>query len=163
MWRCISAAVGLYSSKGDMQAHRPKGGHDHSIWTPRVADKLFKAAGLQVPYDEDDESMMELCGNLCESIANTLKDGLSAKGFAALEVSPPTVYKIHHLRRGLNSAKTRTRSRNFLFFFLKHKALVIEWTLAPHPSKIILFHEAARQTYFDVRRSYLRRSRINLP
>ena len=60
------AAVNFYLNKPDMQAHRARGAMIVYM-DIEVADKLFKAAGLKVPYDEDDESMMGLCGNLCQN------------------------------------------------------------------------------------------------
>ena len=99
-----------------------------------VADKIFKAAGFQVPYDEDDESMMALCGNLCQSMAVNLKDRLAAAGFVSLEVSAPAVYK-NTISEGVEFTKDQNEKQEISFYFLKHKALVIDWTLAPIPKK----------------------------
>ena len=99
-----------------------------------VADKIFKAAGLQVPYDEDDESMMGMCGTLCQMIADGLKERLSAAGFAALLVSPPVVYK-NTIPEGVSFSKDQNEKQEISFFYLKHKALVIDWTMATIPKK----------------------------
>jgi len=116
-----------------MQAHRARGALIVYMDT-EVADKLFKAAGLQVPYDEDDESMMGLCGSLCQSISDKLKEGLDAAGFVGLEVSTPAVYK-NTISEGIEFSKEQEEKQEINFFFLKHKALVIEWTMAPIPKK----------------------------
>jgi len=99
-----------------------------------VADKIFKAAGLQVPYDEDDESMLGLCGSLCQLIANALKERLSADGYVELEFSSPEVYK-NTISEGVEFCKDQNEKQEISFYFLKHKALVIDWTLAPIPKK----------------------------
>src|ERR1700733_12234059 len=65
------AETNFYLSQGDMNAHRSRGAM--IIYMDiEVADKIFKAAGLQVPFDEDDGSMEALCGTLCQSFANAL-------------------------------------------------------------------------------------------
>ena len=127
------AAVSFYLNKADMQAHRARGAMIVYMDT-EIADKLFKAAGLQVPYDEDDESMMALCGSLCQSIVDTLKDRLAASGYASLEVSAPAVYK-NTISNGVEFSKDQNEKHELSFFFLKHKALVIEWTMGPIPKK----------------------------
>ena len=127
------AAINFYFSKAEMQAHRARGALILYMDT-EVADKIFKAAGLQVPYDEDDESMMALCGNLCQSIGNALKDRLAAAGFLSLEVTEPLVYK-NSIAEGVVFSKEQEEKQEISFYFLKHKALVIDWTMAPIPKK----------------------------
>jgi len=127
------AAANFYLNKADMQAHRARGAM--IIYMDiEVADKLFKAAGLKVPYDEDDESMMGLCGSLCQSIADNLRDRLAEEGFAKLEVSTPAVYK-NSISEGIEFSKDQDEKQELSFYFLKHKALVVEWTMAPVPKK----------------------------
>ena len=127
------AAVSFYLNKVDMQAHRARGAIIVYM-DIEVADKIFKAAGLQVPYDEDDESMMALCGNLCQTISDALKERLVATGHARLETSSPAVYK-NTISEGVEFSKDQNEKQEISFYFLKHKALVIEWTLAPFPKK----------------------------
>ena len=127
------AAAGFYLNQSDMNAGRAKGTMVLYMDT-EVADKIFKAAGLQVPYDEDDESMMGLCGNLCQLIADAFKERLSAAGYASLETSAPEVYK-NTISEGVEYSKDQEEKQELSFYFLKHKALVIDWTLAPIPKK----------------------------
>jgi len=87
-----------------------------------------------VPYDEDDESMMALCGSLCQSIADALKDRLASAGYISLEVSTPAVYK-NTISEGVEFSKDQDEKHELSFYFLKHKALAIDWTLAPIPKK----------------------------
>jgi len=127
------AAANFYLNKGDMQAHRSRGAMVLYM-DIEVADKIFRAAGLQVPYDEDDESMMALCGSLCQLIAGALKDRLIAAGFVNLEVSAPAVYK-NTISEGVEFSKDQDEKQEISFYFLKHKAMVIDWTLSPIPKK----------------------------
>ena len=127
------AATNFYLNKGDMQAHKSRGAMIVYM-DIEVADKLFKAAGLQVPYDEDDESMMALCGSLCQLIADALKNGLAAAGYPAFEVSTPGVYK-NTISEGVEFSTDQKEKQELSFYFLKHKALVIDWTLTPISKK----------------------------
>ena len=127
------AASSLYLNKANMQAHRACGAV--IIYMDiEVADKIFKAAGLQVPYDEDDESMMALCGNLCQLLTDVLKSRLDQAGYGSLEVSAPEIHK-NSIQHGIEFSKEQNEKQELSFYFLKHKALVIEWTLAPIPKK----------------------------
>lgn len=123
------AAMSIYLNKADMQGHRAKGAL--IIYMDiEVADKLFKAAGLQVPYDEDDDSMLALCGSLCQLIADALKDRLAADGYAALEFSTPGAHK-NTISEGVEFSKDQKEKQEISFYFLKRKSLVVDWTLAP--------------------------------
>jgi hypothetical protein len=127
------AAMSFYLNQADKQANRARGALILYMDT-EVADKMFKATGLQVPYDEDDESMMGLCGNLCQLIADALKDRLAADGYTSLVLSAPAVYK-NTISEGVEFSKDQDEKQEISFYFLKHKALVIDWTLAPIPKK----------------------------
>ena len=126
-------AISFYLSKSDMPLHRARGAMVFYMDT-EVADKLFKAAGLKVPYDEDDESMMELCGSLSQTIAHAFRDRLAAAGYITLEVSQASVYK-NTISEGVEFSRDQDEKHELSFYFLKHKALVIEWAMAPIPKK----------------------------
>ncbi|MDE2027223.1 MAG: hypothetical protein KGK03_09640 [Candidatus Omnitrophica bacterium] len=127
------AAVNLYLNKTQMQANKALGAVILYM-DAEVADKIFKAVGFQVPYDEDDESMMALCGKLCQTIAANLRDRLAASGFASLELSEPAAYK-NTISEGVPFSKEQDEKQELLFYFLKHKALGLDWTLGPIPRK----------------------------
>jgi len=127
------AATNFYLNQGDMQAHRARGAMIMYM-DIEVADKLFKAAGLQVPFDEDDGSMEVLCGQLCQLIIDGFKERLTAAGFVSLEASVPIVYK-NTILDGVVYSKDQNEKQELSFYFLKHKAIVIDWTLAPVPRK----------------------------
>ena len=127
------AATSFYLNSTDMLAHKARGALVCYVET-EIADKILKAAGLEVPYDEDDESMEGLCGSLCHSMANTIKDRLSADGFLALEISTPAVFK-NTISEGVEFGKDQDEKQVLSFYFRKHKALVLEWTMAPIPKK----------------------------
>lgn len=123
------AASGFYLNQGDMQSHRARGSVIVYLNT-EIADKIFKAAGLQVPYDEDDETMMALTGKLCQLITDALKNRLADNGYVSLLVSAPVIYR-NAISEGVEFSKEQNEKQEISFYFLKHKALVIDWTLAP--------------------------------
>ena len=127
------AAISFYLSEADRQLGRARGAMVFYMDT-EVADKMFKAAGLQVPYDEDDETMMGVCGSLCQSIADALKSGLSAAGYASLISSAPAVYK-NTISEGVEFSIDQDEKQEISFYLFKHKALAIDWTMAPIPKK----------------------------
>jgi len=123
------AAVNFYLNEADLQAHRARGAL--IIYADaEVADKIFKAAGLDVPYDEDDESMLGLCGSLCQLVADTLKERLYAAGYPNLVLGGMSVFK-NTILGGVEFCKGQEEKQEISFYFLKHKALVIDWTMAP--------------------------------
>ncbi len=124
------ATINFYASKSDAQAARMPKGALVLYLDSEIADKIFKAAGLQVPYDEDDESMMALSGQLCQLIANALKERLAADGYVTLETSAPAVYK-NTIPHGVAFSSDQTEKQEIAFYFFKHKALVIDWTMGP--------------------------------
>jgi hypothetical protein len=127
------AATSFYLNQSNMQTGKARGSLVVYM-DAEVADKIFKAAGLQVPYDEDDESMMGLCGNLCQLISDAFKERLSAAGYISLETSTPGVHK-NNISEGVEFSKDQDEKQEISFYFLKHKALVIDWTMAPIPRK----------------------------
>jgi len=127
------ASTSFYLNQAEMHGHRARGALVLYM-DIEVADKIFRAAGLQVPYDEDDESMMDMCGKLCQLIADALKDHLAADGFVNMLVSPPCVYK-NNISEGVEFSKDQKEKQEIVFYFLKHKAIAIDWTLASIPKK----------------------------
>ena len=127
------AASSFYLNQADMKARKARGALVVYLDT-EVADKVFKAAGFQVPYDEDDESMLALGGSLCQMIAEAIKERLAAAGYPSLEFSTPATYK-NTISGGVEFSKEQTEKQELSFYFLKHKAVVVEWTMAPIPKK----------------------------
>ena len=127
------ASVSFYLNQSEMHGQRARGALVMYI-DVEVADRIFKAAGLQVPYDEDDESMMTMGGTLCQMIADAVKDSLAAAGFAGILVSEPCVYK-NSIPEGVAFSKEQNEKQELSFYFLKHKALAVDWTLAAIPKK----------------------------
>ncbi|MDE2010181.1 MAG: hypothetical protein KGJ09_08920 [Candidatus Omnitrophica bacterium] len=127
------AVINFYLNKADSQANKARGAILLYLNT-EVADKIFKAATFQVPYDEDDESMMALCGGLCRLVAVHLRDRLGLDGFLSLEISEPAVYK-NAIPEGVAFSREQDEKQEISFYFLKHKALAIDWTMGPIPKR----------------------------
>ena len=127
------ASTNFYLNQADMQKRRACGALILYM-DIEVADKIFKAAGLQVPYDEDDESMMGMSVTLCQLIVDALKDRLAAAGFSSILSSLPCVYKTK-IPEGVEFSKGQDEKQELSFYVLKRKAMAIDWTLPPIPKK----------------------------
>lgn len=127
------ATISFYLTQDEAQAHKARGAIVLYMDT-EVADKMFKVAGLQVPYDEDDESMMGLCGSICQLIADSFKDRLAQTGLPTLVLAAPLVYK-NSIPEGVEFSKDQNEKQEICFYYLKHKALVVEWTMTEIPKK----------------------------
>jgi hypothetical protein len=128
------ASSSFYLNKGDMESGRSARGAIVLYMDTEVADKMFKAAGLKVPYDEDDESMLALCCDFFKMILDHLKERLTAAGYPNLENSPPAAYK-NNISEGVDFCKDQKEKQEISFYYLKHKAIVLDWTMVPLPKK----------------------------
>ena len=127
------AVVNLYLNQGDLQHHKAKGAIIVYLNT-EVADKIFKALGYTIPYDEDDEAMLKLCGDFAQMVATHLKGRITSSGYAELVLSPPSMYK-NTVGAGVEFSPDQNESQEVIFSYLKHKAIAVEITLAPLPRK----------------------------
>jgi len=67
-------------------------------------------------------------------IADNLNERLTATGYAPLKVSTPAVYK-NTISAGVEFSRDQDEKQEISFYFLKHKALVVDWTMTPLPKK----------------------------
>ncbi|MBI4308907.1 MAG: hypothetical protein HY591_01100, partial [Candidatus Omnitrophica bacterium] len=98
------------------------------------AGKLFKALNIAVPDDEDDASMLNACGKLCEALNGDFQKQLAALGYADLAVSPARNYK-NSVMQGVEFSADQKIKHEFSFFYWKRKAIVVELTLSAIPQK----------------------------
>ena len=130
---CFISVVNYYLTPGDLQRHKARGALVLYVDFEN-AGKLFKALGYDVPDDEDDVSMMNVCGKFCESLAGGLKKELAGLGYADVVMSAPCNYK-NSVIEGVEFCPDQKTKHEFSFFYWKHKAIVVELTLAAIPQK----------------------------
>ncbi|MBF0571792.1 MAG: hypothetical protein HQL12_07940 [Candidatus Omnitrophica bacterium] len=127
------AVVNYYLTQADMQRNKTKGALILYV-DMENASKLYKALGFSIPDDEDDGSMLDGCGQLCNLIGEALKNELTNLGYVNLEMSGPQQYK-NSVTGGVNFSLDQKKKCQFSFFYWKCKALVVEVTLADIPQK----------------------------
>ncbi len=127
------AVSNLYLNDADKQRNKPKGAIVVFMNT-EFADKIFKALGLAVPYDEDDDSMMKLCGEFTATVVNALTDRLAGAGYVSLLSQAPLVYK-NNVSEGVAFSVDQQEKQEITFTYFKNKAIIIEVSLAPIPKK----------------------------
>ena len=129
----IVSVVNFYSSQSDLEKHKAKGAL--VLYTElENASKLYKALGFPVSEDEDDSSMRISNGKICALLTEGFKNELSRQGYMELVTSTVGNYK-NTVMEGIEYSKDQQTKFEFNFFYWKHKAIVIELTLALIPLK----------------------------
>ncbi len=129
---CYISVVNLYLNQGDLERRKAKGALVIYLEI-ESASKFFQAVQLPFSSDEDDASMMAACGQLAQKIAEAFKSELTGRGFASLVLSPARNYKNNV--DGIEFSTDQKTKHEISFFYLKHKSLAIDLTLAPIPKK----------------------------
>jgi hypothetical protein len=130
---CYISVINFYLSTADMERHKPKGALVLYVEFEH-ASKLFNSLGFRVPDDEDDVSMMSSCGAFCTQLAEDFKKELLAAGYSDLVLSKPQNAK-NKMMTGAEFSADQNRKHEISFFYWKHKALVVELTMAALPKK----------------------------
>jgi hypothetical protein len=130
---CYVSAVNFYLNQADMDKHKTKGALVLYIETEN-SGKFYKALDIKFADDEDDASMMEACGNMVALIGEMLKTEINNKGYAQLLVSKPVNYK-NNILKGIEISRDQKMKHELGFYYFKHKAIVVELSLAPIPTK----------------------------
>lgn len=127
------SVVNYYLTQEDMNKGKAKGVLVLYV-DAENASKLYKFLGFTVPDDEDDESMLDGCGELCNLIGGALKNELANVGYVNLVMSAPEYYK-NSVTDGVKFSLDQKKKYQFSFFYWKRKTLVLEVSMADIPLK----------------------------
>ncbi len=127
------SSVNFYLNAADLERHKARGAMVLYMDFEN-AGKMLHQLGIKVPDDEDDISMIAACGELCTLIGTDFKNALTSLGYADLVMSPPRNYK-NSAMGGVEFSPDQTTKHELCFFYWKRKAVVVELTLAPIPTK----------------------------
>ena len=127
------SVVNFYLNQGDMQRQKPKGALV-LFFEAENTSKFLKAFGMRFADDEDDKSLMDACGQVCEAVAAEFKTELTRKGFVDLVVSKPRNYK-NNVIEGIDYSQDQKTKQTVSFFYFKTKAIVGDLTMADLPRK----------------------------
>ncbi len=131
---CYMAAINFYTTQAEADKHIKTKGALVVYLETENASKFFKALELKFADDEDDASMMSACGQFCQVVADGLTKELSDRGYAPLVLSKPRNYK-NSIAEGVEYNTEQKTKHELSFFYFKHKAIVVELSLAPIPKK----------------------------
>lgn len=127
------SVVNYYLNPADLERHKAKGALVVFV-DAENAGKLFKSLGFFVPDDEDEVSMMDACGELCNLLGGSFKNEISNLGYLDMSMSAPNNYR-NTVMQGVEFSQDQTSKQEFSFFYWKRKAIVVEVTMAGVPQK----------------------------
>ncbi len=127
---CYVAAITMYDSKESLAAKKPCGAF--ILYLEETIAQEFLKAMSQGLDDEDEEMVMDNCGELCNVIAGQFKNNIKEFGYHDLVISAPTKGK-NDIPEGVDFEYNETKLQEVSFFIRKIKAVVIAITLAPAP------------------------------
>lgn len=127
------SVINYYLNQADLEKHRAKGSMVVFV-DAENAGKLFKSLGFYVSDDEDEASMMDACGELCNLLGGSFKNELSNMGFVDMSMSAPSNYR-NTVMQGVEYSQDQQTKQEFSFFYWKRKAIVVEVTMANIPEK----------------------------
>lgn len=131
---CYVSVVNFYLNQGDMEKRKGAKGALVLCMETENASKFYKGVGLKFSDDEDDASMMAACGQFTQKVAETFKDALAGRGYGPLVSSPPRNYK-NSVVEGVEFSPDQKTKHEISFFYMKHKALTVDLSLASIPKK----------------------------
>lgn len=100
-----------------------------------AAGKLLKALGYSGFNDEDEELVMDNCGEFCNVITGRFKDELAKLGYKNLIISAPVKGK-NSIPGGVEFPYSQYKYYEANFYFWKKKSLVIDITMSPIPEAV---------------------------
>ena len=128
------SVVNFYLNQGDMQRQQRPRGALVLFFEAENASKFLKAFGMRFADDEDDKSLMDACGQVCEAVAAEFKAELTRKGYVDLVVSKPHNYK-NNVIEGVEYSPDQKTKQTISFFYFKTKTITADLTMAVLPRK----------------------------
>jgi len=128
---CYIAVINFYLSAQDLKNHDTEGALVLFV-EYECAGKLLKALGYENVDDEDEEIILDNCGEFCKVIAGKFKNEMGALGFKNLTMSDPLIYK-NDIPEGIEFKYSEYSFFECNFYLWKQKAMVLDVTLAPVP------------------------------
>lgn len=128
-----AAAVNYFLSPRDQEQEAPVGTLV-LIVKEEVMDKLAKALGRSARDTDDEEGMMDACGEMAQIMADNFRNELGRLGYAELIVSPVQKYR-NVIRGGVPFDYSLYRKQEISFSFWNQKSVVLEACLGAVPLK----------------------------
>ncbi|MBF0122194.1 MAG: chemotaxis protein CheX [Candidatus Omnitrophica bacterium] len=99
-----------------------------------IMEKFSKAMGRSSRDSEDDEIMLDVCGEMTNILAGNLKNELVSLGYAELVLSTPSKYR-NTIRGGVLFDYSLYQKQEIIFSFWNQKSVAIEVCMGAVPLK----------------------------
>ena len=128
---CFLSSVCFYSSKGDLESHNAVGSLVVYLQEENVG-RFLKLAGLKKFDEDDEEKVLERCGEFCQTIAEEVKSGLMSSGHGDLTLSEP-LSRTNDIAEGIDFPYSEYSCYETSFYYWKEKVLVVGIAVSPTP------------------------------
>ena len=124
---CFISVINYYLTEVDLKAHKACGAVVLYI-EESCAGKLLKSLGYKGFDDEDNDSVMKICGEFCTSLTDEYKKELSSLGYKDLASSTPSNF-YNGVPDGVEFNYDEYVKYEMSFFLWKQKAIVLDITM----------------------------------
>ena len=125
---CYISVVNYYFSQSHVQRHDACGAFVLYV-EEGSSEKLFKALGYRDFHDEDEATMLETCGKLCNVLGGNFKNELAKQGFGDLVMSAPQNYH-NSVPEGVEFHYDEYSKSETSFYLWKEKIVAADITLS---------------------------------
>ncbi len=126
---CYISAINFYLSPRHLEEHDPVGAIVIYI-REDLAVRFLKALGFEDADEEDEEIVLDCCGELANIITGQFKNELTSLGYKDLTISAPIKAK-NDIPGGVEFNYNEYKLYELTFYLWKEKTMVINITMAP--------------------------------
>ncbi|MBF0619169.1 MAG: chemotaxis protein CheX [Candidatus Omnitrophica bacterium] len=127
------SVINFYLSTPDLNAGKAIGTFVFFV-KEDVADKLLKAFGVRLGESDNEDLLMDNCGEFCNILAGSIKNELANLGYVDLTLSAPSKYK-SSIPEGVQFDYNLYQKQDISFSFWNQKCIAIEACMGQVPLK----------------------------
>lgn len=128
---CYISAINFYVDKKHFE-EKDSSGVVVLYIEEEAAEKLGKAMGQSEADLEDEEVVLDTCGEFCNVVVGQFKNELRALGYIDLIISAPIKHK-NDISEGVDFQYSEKKLYELNFHVWKRKLIVVDITMAPVP------------------------------
>jgi len=126
---CFVASCSFYLSEENLKNHAAHG--TVVIYLEEdMSTQLLKTLGYKDFNENDEESVLNVCGEFCTALSEQFKNDLQKIGYKDFKISEPLKYK-NSISEGVEFNYDQYKMHEISFFMWKQKVLVCDVTMAP--------------------------------
>jgi hypothetical protein len=131
---CFVSYLNFYLSQADLQSRKRAIGTFVLYVKEDIAEKLLRAFGRSSKEALQEENILDVCGQMCNVLAENLKNELIQANYADLLMSAPANFK-NHVPGGAPFDYALYTKQECIFSFWGQKSIVVEACLGRIPGK----------------------------